>query len=652
MVPLWPAFRLEARVVAADTGEPVGGARVDFLRFDGSESFPDSVLSAPDGRFAIDDLALEVPYELRLLAPDFAPLVWSINARVGSADREHEIRLPRGVPIAGRVVDFQSGVGLAGARVGELLSDAEGRFEGRIQPQPGGAWLQFTVTAPDYAGLIVAGTLESLATVEEFRLPRPAWIEGTLRSREGTAIGDGYVEYWYSKPGVVPCEPVEPVETSPLYEVPEGWHYFLEPSSASADAEGRYRLAVLPWAIGWITAYAPGFENDGFAWRATAAPGGVQTLDWALQAGEVRPTRVTGRVLLNSEHWDLSGVLTWKGSAKSGLVRMPKATFEFEVEPGELELVAELTAFPGVPSAPVRVRLGPNETRFVQLEVRVPELTIAGRVEHADGSPASDVELLGYNKLEAATIGRSTRSQRDGEYRLRVPDLGSKWTVACSAGNSERLEREAEAGATGVDFVVPNVRALRVRVRDGRTGEVLGRDVGHQVLVRTSAEGFRRLDPLDEQPDPSGYTEFAVLESSLDVLVLPEPELFPTYAPVWRAAVEPGAGALDFVLAPGIALELERASDSEPLSSEHELYLVEDYLQGSLSRSDWLEDSPLAGFAKRRRVAFDAAGHARLEGLAPGPVHFRLFPNDHFVTPATFLLDPGQPPIEVHWQPQ
>jgi hypothetical protein len=48
-------------------------------------------------------------------------------------------------------------------------------------------------------------------------------------------------------------------------------------------------------------------------------------------------------------------------------------------------------------------------------------------------------------------------------------------------------------------------------------------------------------------------------------------------------------------------------------------------------------------------VTFDEHGHARIEAIAPGPVRFKLFPDDLIVTPASFHLDPGQPPVEVHW---
>ena len=653
-VRLDPAFRLEARVVAADTGEPVPGARVEFTRSTCNECEPEAVTSGADGGFAIDGLARECVQLLTLTADGFASLDRPFLVRHGAPQRVHEIRLPRGARVFGEVVDALSLEGIPEARVGGLKCNADGRFDGFVQPLAGGQRVVLRVAAPGHVDLVVREASAVFSAEQRFALPRPAWIEGNVRARDGAPVAHATLQFspgWPAKD-----EQGERVESTPLYELPEAWFYELEPNHVEADAGGHFRLGVLPWALnGTLRVHADTCDSEERPWKLTGLPGETQRLDLTLTPSRDGPV-LSGAVLLNGERWALEGSVTWRGTAEGSVRLEQNGTFSSAVVPGEFAVVAELDALPGVRSAPVNVRLGPHSVLAVYPDVRVPELTITGRVSHPDGSPAVGIALDARTSVPrrfqgALRLGSATRSDAEGRYVLRVIDFGLVYEVTCRVPGGDDLVATATPGAESIDFVVPRAAVLRVRVRDGRTGEVLARDVGYQLLVGGERRFFSRVVPLSDSADPGGYTEVPLLEERVDLLALPRLEVFPTLAPALELGVAPFASdePIELVLQPGVTLELELAPDALRPDARHELYLVEESLWSSIWRSDWDNDGPMAEFAQRRRVVFDERGRASVEALAAGPVRFKIFPDDLLVTPASFRLDPGQPPVEVTW---
>jgi protocatechuate 3,4-dioxygenase beta subunit len=651
---LHPVFRLEARVVAADSGAPVSGARVEFTRPFCSKCEPESVTTDADGRFSIDALGRERQLTLTLSAAGFAPVECPVFVRLGSPDCVYEIRLPRGVHIHGLVVDMTTGSGISGARVGPIHSDDSGRFDGFVLPVSETQPVRIDVTAPGHVQLEVSLRAEELAGEQRFALPAPAWLEGEVRERTGDPVPYSTLQHFPGSPAT--DEEGERIESSPLYELPEGWSYELDPDHVEADASGHFRLAVMPWALnGEVWVYSDEHDTAVLPWRTTAPPGESQRLDPVLTPGAVGAT-LDGGVLLNGEDWPLDGAVSWRGPVTGSMRLDERAKFSCEVAPGDYEIIAELDLLPGVPSEPLKVRVHPYSRCLVHPEVRVPELTISGRVSYPDGTPAAGIEIEA-RAYAPRRLGRpfalrkGTRTDARGNHAVRVIDFGQPYEITCRVPGGDDQVLTASPGAQGIDFIVPRAAVLRVRVRDGRSGEVLSG--GYQLLVGWERRSFERVVPLSDQPDPGGYTAIPLLEERVNLLALPLPEVFPTLAPVLALSVAPFASAepIELVLVPGVTLELELAPDALRPDARHELYLVEESLWSSIWRSDW-DDSPMAEFAQRRRVNFDERGHARIEALAPGPVRFRLFPDVLFVTPASFRLDPGQPPVEVHCSPR
>lgn len=651
---------LRARIVAADTEESLAGAWVEFVPLDREDPSAVHLVADARGRVEVAPLAFGRSLTLTVGADGFATreLAFSLSPE-DTEPIEHEIHLPRGVRVSGRVTDFTSGAPIAGARVGlhvgAFVTDAEGRFDVHVEPDAPGAELAFEVHAFDHVSLIVRGSIAELTSELELRLPGLAWIEGEVRDDAGQPVDGAQVIY----------QPGEPerdqqgnlLESTPLYELPAILVPWLEREWTRTTEDGRYRLGVLPWALGGDMIVSAGrHELQQTPWSRTGAPGSTQRATFRLTRSITAPT-ILGQLLLNGVPAPLAGELRWRGPTRAGrLAYDPEQGFEVVVEPGRIEIEAEFAAFPGLVSLPLSVQLGPHSTRAVYPDVRVEEHLISGFVRDTSGAAFSGAEIWATCPWPepagsaGSSYSRFTRSAADGSYELRVIDCGSPFRVACFDGGVEDAREGIAAGASGVDFVLPRGRSLFVRVRDERTGAVLDPERGFTLFLSASGDTYTEGSMLSGGADPSGFHEYALAEERVDLLVLPQ-ERLRALAPgirtgVTRVGEEPLR--LELVLQPGVALELELAG--EPLSDEHELYLVEEALHGALFPSHYEE--PLELYQERRRVNFDAHGRARLEGLAPGPLRFRLFPDDRLVTPALFRLDPGQPRLEVKLEPR
>lgn len=145
--------QIAGRVLTA-TGEPIGGADVTITwvrlppnnmpvgRKDGLiKTELDRVRTDEGGRF----LAVQVPthglrFELKATHPQYVPGTLEVGNRLWPGELEAEVRLSRGVPMRGRVVDG-AGEPIHGVAVRNypadkaVFTDAEGRFEFAAAPE-------------------------------------------------------------------------------------------------------------------------------------------------------------------------------------------------------------------------------------------------------------------------------------------------------------------------------------------------------------------------------------------------------------------------------------------------------------------------------------------------------------------------------------
>src|SRR5262249_28818318 len=165
IVRLEPAGRLVGRVVYADTGKPVPRAGVGLM------FWPPEYAADDEGKFALSGLP-SGKHLLRMYPPKGSEYL-GVNRIIEIAagdDVVRDFRLARGLPVSGRVVDDETGKGVAGVGimyVAEKLkpvdllpislnieSGQEGRF--RIAVPPGKGELFVASVPPDYPGIDVA----------------------------------------------------------------------------------------------------------------------------------------------------------------------------------------------------------------------------------------------------------------------------------------------------------------------------------------------------------------------------------------------------------------------------------------------------------------------------------------------------------------
>jgi hypothetical protein len=224
---------LTGRVLAADTGQAVAGAVLALQHFACEGCEPERCVTGADGSYELSSVPLRFPARLEVRAGGFAPALRVFELRGDGPVTVQDIRIVRGLELAGRVEDWTSGAGIPRAEVGELVADAEGRFHGRILAKPATGRTSIAVRAPGYATLEIA--LDAPHEEElVLRLPRLAVLEGRVTDVGGQPIRDAHLSFQAAGPSEEPA--LE--ETSPLYELPEGWSYSTDSNPGRATARG------------------------------------------------------------------------------------------------------------------------------------------------------------------------------------------------------------------------------------------------------------------------------------------------------------------------------------------------------------------------------------------------------------------------------
>lgn len=176
-VELLRAATIFGRVLAADTREPVAGARLALEHSYCDRCEPDVVSSGPDGGYELAGVPLEELALLAITAEGFPSTTREFRLSPGERRVEQDLHLVRGAELSGSVVDWTSGAPIPGARVLHLPTDETGRFAGHFLTKPGTTIAGLTVQADGYAMLHdeVDGASEGEL---EYRLPRLAFFEG------------------------------------------------------------------------------------------------------------------------------------------------------------------------------------------------------------------------------------------------------------------------------------------------------------------------------------------------------------------------------------------------------------------------------------------------------------------------------------------
>lgn len=644
---------LSGRVLAADTGSPVAGATLALLHDSCTGCEPERVLSAVDGRFELHSVPLRRKAVLEVRAEGFAVARREFELRSDEPRVVQDIRLVRGLELSGRVEDWTSGRGIAGARVGELVTGEDGRFRGRILAQPATGRTSFAVSAPGHAmlGVALAGPSEEELVL---RLPQLAFLEGRVTDIGGQPLAGARVVFEAAGPN----QGIE--ETSPLYELSEGWAYSVESTTAESGDDGRFSLAVLPWSLHCtVGAWKRGFLSEARNLQSIGEPASKLRLDWWLKPGE-EPTIVHGTVALNGQRAPFPCTVSWIGPTRSGSGRLERGSYMLEVEPGEVRFVAVLDFLPRFPSRAFVAELARGSERRLDLDVVTPAATITGSVRFEDGTPISGRAVMATRSMPSdgltpMTIYHHALTDERGEFSLQVEDVGLQFDLATWNFEGSRLTQPGIApGASGVDFELPRGYRVFLRAREASTGAALSVDEEVQFLARGKPTSrFWPLMPASSVADVDGWYECEVAEREADLLVLPRAGGLPLYgARLIRGVRLDGLAParVEFELERGLDVVLELAEGVAPLPDDHDLLLLDEELWSNVYRGRGARYETLFDDLEAQcSVRFDEKGRALVRGLAPGHYRFKPRPGDLVLDPEYVRVDRGMLPVVVRW---
>ncbi len=188
-----PRDALTWRVVDEDD-DPIDLAQVTVLSLLPEVPLRQTQFSRENGEVLIDDAA-GLSLQVNVRAPGFVPFAEQLS----KAPREREIRLVRGVRVAGKVTAVRGHVDVAGARVtvvsegykDSTVTNARGSFE--FDQVPRGQVI-FEVAHDDYAGLRLSTRVEATGRADRafeldpFDLQEGATLSGTVVDAEGEVV--------------------------------------------------------------------------------------------------------------------------------------------------------------------------------------------------------------------------------------------------------------------------------------------------------------------------------------------------------------------------------------------------------------------------------------------------------------------------------
>ncbi|HEX6884568.1 MAG TPA: carboxypeptidase-like regulatory domain-containing protein [Planctomycetota bacterium] len=672
-VVLVPLVTLHGRVLAADSGEAVPGARVSLPRMQCSCPVAETRADAA-GRYelAVDPFDLQLS-SLSVDAPGFAPS--KPRPRLESAHwmpRQLDLEIQRGVELAGRAVDLETGRGLLAEVAGHPTAQ-DGSFTLRVLPERGFA--ELVVRAEGHCALYASIPEAELARAEPWRFPlaRGTALEGVVRDEAGRGLV-GIEVNLYGHALAPEARTLEESERArELAALPPGWRLELdsrapwEPPSTTTDAGGRFRFEGLPpWSRSLrLSAHDGAFRGCEQEIGPLAGPGAATRVELAL-GSERYPERaeITGRIRVNGFEGELPGELAWKGRTRAGRAST-RGALRLAVESGEVALRVALDDFPAPTSGNEVVLVHRGGFLERDLDVRVPARPIQGRVRFEDG-PAVRVRVSARGQSPRSVgeaprwLAADVRTDSEGRFRFDAPDLGQPYEVTVHVGEGGRV-LEVWPGDDELDIELRRPAVLALRATEAASGRALTpREVHFWWKVAGSAE-LRHVQ-LDWAPVDEGWHRVLVPNGALELEVWPAPDSMLMPARGRHVLAQPGSEPTEVAIAlqPGLALHLGLDPSSGPFPLGHALLLLEEADRDAVRTP--LRD--LDGCGPRcpyevvstqpflmRELRLDTTGTAVVHGLEPGRYVLRAFPADLVLEPETIQLEASTTaPVLVRWQ--
>lgn len=667
---LAPLLELRGRVLAEDTGAPVSGARLTLERVVLCETCAlETAVSDRDGHYELiaGGIGLQLG-KVSVAAAGFARSTVAPQKSFGVAPREHDFVLRRGLELTGRVVDFETGEGLAGAEVDGFPADESGSFVVRVLPEQG--FVELSVRADGYCRLWARIAQAEVERHESFRFPlaRGVALEGTVRDAASRPLAGIEVQVWGHALSPDSRNVADFVRPEELRDLPPGWRFELdtrtpwEPPTATTDAAGGFRFEGLPpWSRGLSLLADDGRFRYCESELATVGGPGESTRT-ELTLGTVHfpeQTDLAIAIRVNGFKADLPGVFSWKGRTREG--RVPsRGEFQLSVEGGELALHVALDDFPGPLPGDERVITHLGGYHPYSLDLRVPAKPIAGRVRFEDG-PAARVKVRALCSVPgqpSRLLVAEVRTDADGRFHFDAPDLGRPYEVSVLLGEAGRTV-EVVPGGEELAFALRRPGMIHLGATDPASGRwLLSHDVTFWWKVSGEAE-LHRVRPWELQPTDEGLLRVRVPNGELQIEAWPRSEEFrPSRGRRVRVPVEGEPTRVEFALERGIELSLRLDEAGGPLPTTWAWLLLEESARDAVREfhSDNCGPSPPYEFVGTqpfvfRRVSFDPAGAAVVRGLSPGPHCLRAFPSGLWIEPETIQVsETPSGPVVVRWQ--
>jgi hypothetical protein len=660
------ACTLVGRVLDADTREPVVGAQVSI-----SPRNPRWVSAWPSadadagGAFRLGPVPASRKLDVAARAQGYADLNSIFDVSRAGDPVLLELLLVHRVKLDVQVLEEPSGLPIAGASVNEFPTDAEGRATIDADQQPDGI---LRVYARAEGHCTISGPVRREDVGSEpliLRLPLLGRFEGIVRDERGVPLSGAelaFDEHHF----VEPSSPDELWKPS-LPELPTEWSYWGEISvSVESDAEGRF---VSPDLFPSPRTYDVRVTHPGGAELHASAgfivPGASTKLE--LQPTRIAKGRLEGRVLLNGA--PVEGGLRWKNGARTGGAWIKDGAYQDEVDAGRIDVTVRIDdpdyslLDPGVEGLRATVEVGEGETVRKDFDIVLTLGTISGRLSSEDGRPLQG-ELVSLEEANGR-LRRWARAESDGRWQQEVVDLGWEYRVIVEHGGETREVAGVHAGDTHVDFVLPVLGELALRVFDESTGRP----------IRSWEVACRRLDAPEHgwvlrnptvgrkggRPDGSHSMELLAGEYELCVQAS-EGDYVPQN--VERVVVAAGQASepVEVRLEHGHALDIELDDGVGVPPAESWILVVEPELWADVLFGDDVPDAssklggtryragPLSGHSFAGRFVFFSDGHrARLTGLPAGELRFKAFPPSLVIEPATVVL-PRAEPLAIRWR--
>ncbi|MCA8948876.1 MAG: carboxypeptidase regulatory-like domain-containing protein, partial [Planctomycetes bacterium] len=655
-VRLDPLYELAGRVTARVGDEPLAGA---IVRCGAA-----TAVTGDDGHFEISAIGVAGAVYLDVACDGYADERVSLQLH-DRAPTEVDVALRRLTSILVEVVDGVSRRPIAGIEArtfgGELAAttDAGGRFAWDVAL---GVCFELRLGGAGYATVAWRWDVDEIPA-EPLRLPMlaAATVAGTVRDASGMALAAATLSV------TLEDDPFGNADLWPGLRREFGLPGALrfagdEFGVARSDQDGRYRIEVPPDA----TPYRVVARHQGLpAHRSPPIdlhdPGAIARVDFELRRGGT----VAGRVLRNGEPW--RGTVLWQAATPDteicgGTHTDENGHYELrEVHPGAVEIVLREPS--GALGRRVEVTVESDAGLVQDFAWDETNVAITGRVTFEAGGPAEHVAVHAVEFGDHGARSYRGTTDRDGRYAIEVPPGRVLLVSVWHAGLRRELEN-VTAGATDVDFLLPRLGTLRLRLVDADSGEPIRTVRDTDGLVAWRQPGARAFETARRALDSAGLVELALPLGRVDVSLALQPL---GYAPLVvqgllvTANADPSPRVVRVVRGVDVTLVIAAPEAFAAAVPGHIVFLLErsqlDSLRGPFPRQGppsnhriggvcmWVEEPGL--LAQQLHPRDD--GEAAFTGLLPGRYRVVAYPGDLVFTPSEFDVDARSGRIRLAW---